>query len=143
MIKKFVGMGQDIFENYKIARETFEECDEALGFKLTDIMFKGPQSTLTLTENAQPAILCHSIALLRVLQTDFGFNTKNCKYIIGHSLGEYSALVASESIKLTDAVKLVVFYELNQASQRPSHAELCDQQKNVFKCFASVGRSLE
>lgn len=102
-----MGMGQDVYKEFAAARQTIDECEEALGEKLRDIMFEGPQSLLTSTANAQPAILCHSIALLRVLETDFGFDVANCTYALGHSLGEYSALVATRSIELSDAIKLV------------------------------------
>jgi [acyl-carrier-protein] S-malonyltransferase len=108
-----VGMGADIYKEYKAAREVIDECEETLGARLRHLMFDGPQVTnvdqniLTLTANAQPAILCHSIALLRVLETEFGFHVKNCTYAMGHSLGEYSALVATEAISLSDAIRLV------------------------------------
>jgi [acyl-carrier-protein] S-malonyltransferase len=86
----------------------FDEGDEALGGGLKQIMFEGQQEKLKLTENAQPAILMTSIALLRVLEHEFGFDVeKACSYALGHSLGEYSALVATKSLSLYDAVKLV------------------------------------
>ncbi|KAJ3259182.1 hypothetical protein HK103_002829 [Boothiomyces macroporosus] len=92
-----VGMGADIYKEYASARQVIDECEEALGLRLKNIMFEGPQNILTSTINAQPAILCHSIALLRVLEQDFGFDIKKCTYAMGHSLGEY----------LVDAIRLV------------------------------------
>lgn len=102
-----VGMGADIYNKFKVARDVIDECETALQARLRHVMFEGPQNLLTMTANAQPAILCHSIALLRVLENDFGFKTNNCTFAMGHSLGEYTALVATKSISLFDAIKLV------------------------------------
>ncbi|KAI8814458.1 acyl transferase/acyl hydrolase/lysophospholipase [Cladochytrium replicatum] len=104
---QFVGMSQDIYQDFKAASEIIDEAEEAIGGGLRKLMFEGPQSQLTSTENAQPAILAHSIALLRVLETEYGFDVKSCSYALGHSLGEYSALVATRSLPLRDAIKLV------------------------------------
>ncbi|KAJ3186314.1 hypothetical protein HDU85_007754 [Gaertneriomyces sp. JEL0708] len=100
-------MGADIYERYQAARDVIDECDEAVGGGLKKLMFEGPQPVLTQTENAQPAILCHSIALLRVLETEYAFDINSCTYALGHSLGEYSALVATRALSLTEAIKLV------------------------------------
>ncbi|ORY47742.1 FabD/lysophospholipase-like protein [Rhizoclosmatium globosum] len=102
-----VGMGSDIYASFKAAKNVIDECDAAVGGGLRDLMFNGPSSDLTLTANAQPAILCHSIALLRVLQSEFGFDVSKSSFALGHSLGEYTALVATESISLSEAIKLV------------------------------------
>jgi [acyl-carrier-protein] S-malonyltransferase len=83
---QFVGMGKDVYTEYKCAKLVFDECEDALGDKLTKVMFDGPQSLLTSTVNAQPAILCHSIALLRILETEFGFNVSNATYALGFSI---------------------------------------------------------
>ncbi|KAI8927055.1 acyl transferase/acyl hydrolase/lysophospholipase [Entophlyctis helioformis] len=104
---QFVGMAKDIYKDFSVAKDVIDECDEALGGGLRDIMFDGPQKVLTSTINAQPAILCHSIALLRVLEKEHGFDIKSCSYALGHSLGEYSALVATGALELKDAMKLV------------------------------------
>ena len=98
-----VGMGKDLAEKYPIARQTFEEADEALGYKLSQLCFEGPEDQLRLTEITQPAILAASIAALRVLETRI---PKPC-YVAGHSLGEYSAHVASGTISFADAVRTV------------------------------------
>jgi [acyl-carrier-protein] S-malonyltransferase len=98
-----VGMGKDLAEKYPLARRTFEEADEALGYKLSQLCFEGPEDQLRLTEITQPAILTTSIAVLRVLETRI---PKPC-YVAGHSLGEYSAHVASGTISFADAVRTV------------------------------------
>lgn len=98
-----VGMGKDLAGKYTVARQTFEEADEALGYKLSKICFEGPEDQLRLTEITQPAILTVSIAALRVLETGM---TKP-HYVAGHSLGEYSAHVASGTINFADAVRTV------------------------------------
>ncbi len=98
-----VGMGKDLAEKYPIARQTFEEADDALGYKLSHACFEGPEEQLRLTEITQPAILTASIAALRVLETRIFKPT----FVAGHSLGEYSAHVASGTIRFADAVRTV------------------------------------
>ena len=98
-----VGMGKDLAEKYPVARQSFEEADEALGYQLSRLCFEGPEEELRLTETTQPAILTTSIAALRVLQSQM---PKPC-YVAGHSLGEYSAHVASGTFSFADAVKTV------------------------------------
>jgi [acyl-carrier-protein] S-malonyltransferase len=98
-----VGMGKDFFEKYPIARQTFEEADESLGYKLSQICFEGPEEQLRLTEITQPAILTASIAALRVLET----RIPRSSFVAGHSLGEYSAHVASGTFAFADAVRTV------------------------------------
>src|SRR5271163_3413834 len=98
-----VGMGKDLAEKYPLARQTFEEADEALGYKLSQLCFEGPEDQLRLTEITQPAILTASVAALRVLETRM---PRPC-YVAGHSLGEYSAHVAAGTITFTDAVRTV------------------------------------
>jgi [acyl-carrier-protein] S-malonyltransferase len=98
-----VGMGKDLAEKYPAARQTFAEADEALGYKLSQICFEGPEDQLRLTEITQPAILTVSIAALRVLET----RVPKPGFVAGHSLGEYSAHVASGTIAFADAVRTV------------------------------------
>jgi [acyl-carrier-protein] S-malonyltransferase len=98
-----VGMGKDLAEKYPLARQTFEEADEALGYKLSQLCFEGPEDQLRLTEITQPAILTASIAALRVLETRM---PRPC-FVAGHSLGEYSAHVASGTMTFADAVRTV------------------------------------
>jgi [acyl-carrier-protein] S-malonyltransferase len=98
------GMGKDLAEKFPAARQVFEEADEALGFSLSALCFNGPAEQLQLTENTQPAILTVSIAALRALQAE-GFPMP--QFVAGHSLGEYSALVAAGGLQLTDAIRTV------------------------------------
>ncbi|RME32446.1 MAG: [acyl-carrier-protein] S-malonyltransferase [Deltaproteobacteria bacterium] len=98
------GMGQDLFEQFPVARQIFEEANDALGFDLAGLCFNGPDEKLKLTENTQPAILTHSIAALRVLQQEAGLEPD---LVAGHSLGEYSALVAAGALTFADAVRTV------------------------------------
>ncbi|OAJ40710.1 hypothetical protein BDEG_24415 [Batrachochytrium dendrobatidis JEL423] len=100
-------MAADIYKDFPSAKETIDECNDILGGGLREMMFKGPHEDLMLTPNAQPAILCHSIAILQVLQKEFGFDINSCKYALGHSLGEYSALVATGALSFKNALKLV------------------------------------
>ncbi|KAI0244077.1 hypothetical protein L0F63_002400 [Massospora cicadina] len=116
---QFVGMGKDFYDQFACARDVFLEVDEALGFKLSHLIFEGDQSILTQTSNAQPAILATSIATLRVMQKEFGFDVQTgAQFALGHSLGEYSALVATESISLKDAATLVACRGLRQKFPR-------------------------
>ena len=101
---QYVGMGKELYDNFRVAREVFEETDDALHFSISSLCFEGPEETLKMTENTQPAILTTSIAALRVLQNEKGVNPQ---LTAGHSLGEYSALVASEALSLFDAVQIV------------------------------------
>jgi [acyl-carrier-protein] S-malonyltransferase len=98
-----VGMGKDLAEKYPIARQTFAEADDALGYKLSQICFHGPEEQLRLTEITQPAILTASIAALRVLETQIS----KPSFVAGHSLGEYSAHVAAGTMTFADAVRTV------------------------------------
>jgi [acyl-carrier-protein] S-malonyltransferase len=100
---QYAGMGKSLTDRFRIARTTFEEADEALGFSLSKLCFEGPAEALQLTENTQPALLTVSIAAFRVLQ-DQGLKPD---YVAGHSLGEYSALVAAGSLEFADAARLV------------------------------------
>ncbi|OWV95339.1 ACP S-malonyltransferase [Rhizobium sp. R72] len=102
-----VGMGKDLAENYAEARAVFQEVDEALGEKLSETMFNGPEDTLTLTANAQPALMAVSMAVIRVLEAK-GVDLKaKVSYVAGHSLGEYSALCAAGTFSLTDTARLL------------------------------------
>ncbi|NJD37801.1 MAG: ACP S-malonyltransferase [Geobacter sp.] len=101
---QYAGMGKDLADSFPVARKVFEEADDALGFKLSDLCFNGPEDDLKLTFNTQPAILAASIAALRVVQQETGLQP-DC--VAGHSLGEYSALVCSGALSLADAVRTV------------------------------------
>jgi [acyl-carrier-protein] S-malonyltransferase len=102
-----VGMGKDLADNFAEARAVFEEVDEALGQKLSDIMWNGPEETLTLTANAQPALMAVSMAVIRVLEAK-GLDLKSkVSFVAGHSLGEYSALCAAGTFSIADAARLL------------------------------------
>jgi [acyl-carrier-protein] S-malonyltransferase len=103
-----VGMGAELAQAHASARGVFEEVDAALGQKLSDIMFSGPIDTLTLTENAQPALMAVSMAVMRVLELEHGFDlASKVKFVAGHSLGEYSALAAAGALSIADAARLL------------------------------------
>jgi [acyl-carrier-protein] S-malonyltransferase len=103
-----VGMGKLLAESFASAREVFEEVDEALQQKLSRLMWEGPESDLLLTENAQPAIMTTSYAVIRVLQREGGLDlAKHARVVAGHSLGEYTALAAAGAFTLSDAVRLL------------------------------------
>jgi [acyl-carrier-protein] S-malonyltransferase len=102
-----VGMGRDLADTYQQARNVFAEVDEALGERLSAIMFEGPEETLRLTENAQPALMAVSVAVVRVLEGRGVSLRDQVAYVAGHSLGEYSALCAAGSFSLADAARLL------------------------------------
>jgi [acyl-carrier-protein] S-malonyltransferase len=103
-----VGMGRELAATYKDAADVFAEVDEALGQKLSAIMWEGPKETLTLTENAQPALMAVSMAVMRVLEREKGFSLKDkVRFVAGHSLGEYSALAAAGAFSLADTARLL------------------------------------
>ena len=101
-----VGMGVDLAEAYAVAREVFEEVDDALGQNLSRLMREGPEGDLTLTENAQPALMAVSLAVTRVLESEGGKPLSDMASLVaGHSLGEYSALAAARAFTLADAAQ--------------------------------------
>jgi [acyl-carrier-protein] S-malonyltransferase len=103
-----VGMGQALAESFPAAREVFEEVDDALGERLSRLMAEGPESDLTLTENAQPALMAVSLAAMRVLEREGGLRPgDHIAFVAGHSLGEYSALAAAGSFEIADAARLL------------------------------------
>src|SRR5208337_1684806 len=103
-----VGMGKGLAEAFPASREVFERVDAALSQKLSHLMFEGPEAELTLTANAQPALMAVSMAALRALESEAGFRVaKQAAFVAGHSLGEYSALCAAGSLSLEDAARLL------------------------------------
>ncbi len=103
-----LGMGKALAEHSEAARAVFAEVDEALGQKLSDLMWNGPEAELTLTENAQPALMAVSMAALRVLETEYGITlAQTAKFVAGHSLGEYSALAAAGTFSVADTARLL------------------------------------
>ena len=101
---QYVGMGKDLCAQFAVAKQTFAEADEALGSRLSELCFYGPEGDLKLTENTQPAILTTSVAALRVLESETAMRPA---FVAGHSLGEYSALVAVDALQFRDAVTVV------------------------------------
>ncbi len=103
-----VGMGRELAEAFGDARAVFDEVDDALGQKLSALMFEGPDQDLTLTENAQPALMAVSLAVVRVLTKQGGLDiAKSARFVAGHSLGEYSALCAAGTFTLADTARLL------------------------------------
>jgi [acyl-carrier-protein] S-malonyltransferase len=102
-----VGMGVGLADEFAAARDVFAEVDDALGEKLSGLMREGPSETLTLTQNAQPALMAVSMAVVRVLEAEFGFRVDRAAMVCGHSLGEYSALTAAGALSLGDSARLL------------------------------------
>src|SRR5215468_9783854 len=103
-----VGMGKALANNFAPARRVFAEVDSALGEKLSETIWNGPAEALTLTENAQPALMAVSMAALHVLEQEAGFDvTRDVAFVAGHSLGEYSALAAARALSVADAAHLL------------------------------------
>ncbi len=102
-----VGMGKALAEAFPVAREVFQEIDDALGRRLTKTMWDGPMEELTLTANAQPALMAHSIAMLRVIEKEAGLDVENAMFVAGHSLGEYSALCAARAVSAAETARLL------------------------------------
>ena len=102
-----IGMGKEFFDNFQIAKEVFQNVDDSLSQNLSKLIFDGPLDELTLTENAQPAIMTVSIAILEVLKREFGFNVRESSFCAGHSLGEYTALAATDCLSLSEVALLL------------------------------------
>jgi len=111
-----VGMGAELAEAFASAREVFQEVDDALNQKLFKLMKEGPEADLTLTENAQPALMAVSLAVSRTLEKEFGVAIEKAAFVAGHSLGEYAALAAAGAISLSDTARLLKLR--GQAMQR-------------------------
>ena len=110
-----VGMGSEFYNNFDLVKRIYQEADEILNFKISKIILEGPEHELQLTKNTQPAILTVSYSIFKVLKDEFGFDFNSFKYFAGHSLGEYSALVCSDAIDLSDALYLL--HERGKAMQ--------------------------
>jgi [acyl-carrier-protein] S-malonyltransferase len=104
---QLVGMGSELYNNFDLVKKIFKQADEKLNYKLSEIILNGPDSQLKLTENTQPAILTVSFSIFSVLKNEFNLNINDFKYFAGHSLGEYSALVCSESLEFNDGLYLL------------------------------------
>jgi len=104
---QIVGMGSEFYNNFDMAKKIFEEADQKLKYKISKLILEGPEDELQLTQNTQPAILTVSYTIFSVLKKEFDFDFKSTKFFAGHSLGEYSALVSSGSLKFEDALFLL------------------------------------
>ena len=104
---QIVGMGSEFYNNFEIVKKIFKEADDKLNYKISKIILEGPEDKLKLTQNTQPAILTVSYAIFSVLKKEYNFDFKSTKFFAGHSLGEYSALVCSDSLEFNDALFLL------------------------------------
>ena len=104
---QYVGMGSDFYEKFDIVKKIFKTVDDTLGFSLSNIILKGPEAELKLTQNTQPAIMTIGVSIFNVLNQHFGLNLNNAKFFAGHSLGEYTALVCGGSLTLEKAAYLL------------------------------------
>ena len=102
-----VGMGIEFYNNFEIVKKIFSQADDKLKFKISKLILEGPEDKLQLTENTQPAIMTVSFAIFSVMKKEFNFDLSSCNYFAGHSLGEYSALVCSNSLNFEDALYLL------------------------------------
>ena len=112
---QIVGMGSEFYNNFDIVKKIFKDADEKLNYSISKLILNGPEDQLQLTQNTQPSILTVSFSILKVLKEEFNFDFNTFNYFAGHSLGEYSALVCSESLKFEDALYLL--YERGKAMQ--------------------------
>jgi [acyl-carrier-protein] S-malonyltransferase len=127
---QFPGMGKDLYDNSELAKDLFEQANSILGFRITDIMFEGEKEELTQTKVTQPAIFLHSVILAKVLGEDF-----NSDMVAGHSLGEFSALVAADYMTFEDGLKLV--YKRAMAMQKA-----CEQNPSTMAAILGLEDSL-
>ncbi len=102
-----IGMGKDLFENYELVRDLFDQANKSLGVNLSKIILEGPKDELDLTINTQPAIFLISYSIFQVMKKEFNIDLDNAKYFAGHSLGEYSALCAANYLSFLDTIKLL------------------------------------
>ena len=112
---QIVGMGSEFYNNFDIVKKIFKDADEKLNYSISKLILNGPEDQLQLTRNTQPSILTVSFSIFKVLKEEFNFDFNTFNYFAGHSLGEYSALVCSESLKFEDALYLL--YERGKAMQ--------------------------
>tara|TARA_E500000075_G_C6984009_1_gene318588 strand:- start:1194 stop:2132 length:939 start_codon:yes stop_codon:yes gene_type:complete len=112
---QFVGMGSELYRDFELVKKIFKQADEKLDYPISKFILEGPEDKLQLTENTQPAILVISYSIFNVLKNEYGFDLNSFKYLAGHSLGEYSALVCSGSLYFEDALHLL--HERGKAMQ--------------------------
>ena len=130
---QFVGMGKELADNFQSARDVFQEVNDAVSQDLFKLMVEGPEHELTLTANAQPALMANSMAVVRVLEKDFGIKLKDkASFVAGHSLGEYSAACAAGVFSLRDTAKLL---RTRGEAMQQALAEACADDNNL--CVAA------
>lgn len=139
---QFVGMGKELADNFKVAKDVFDEVDEALGQELFKLMTNGPENELMLTANTQPALMAHSIAVVRILEKEFGISLKDkVAFVAGHSLGEYSAACASGVFSLEDTAKLLRIR--GDAMQKAVPVGMGGMAAVIGMCFKDVSALVE
>ena len=140
-----IGMGKALAEAFPAAKAVFEEVDEALGQKLSALMWDGDIAELTLTANTQPALMAHSVAAMRALEAGFGLSAKDAVFVAGHSLGEYSALASAGAISLSDTARLLrIRGNAMQSAVKPGEGAMAallgaDQAQAEAACAAGRG----
>ena len=112
---QIVGMGSEFYNKFDFVKKIFKKADDKLGFSLSKMILEGPSEKLQLTQNTQPAILTVSYSIFKTLINEYNFDIQNLKYIAGHSLGEYSALVSANALEFEDAIYLL--HERGKAMQ--------------------------
>ena len=128
---QFVGMGKDLYDNLPIAKDLFEQANEILGFRITDLMFAGTEEDLRQTKVTQPAIFLHSVILAKALGNKF-----NPDMVAGHSLGEFSALTTVNALSFADGLKLV--YKRALAMQKA-----CEKEPSTMAAILGLGQHKE
>ena len=141
---QYVGMGKDLYEQYPAAKAVFDAADDALGFPLTELCFEGPEEELKKTINAQPALLTMSIASLEAAQAQLGSKLPKADFAAGHSLGEYSALVATGAMDFKTAIVLTrirgrLMNEAGEKQPGTMAAVIAASRETVEKCCAEAG----
>ena len=124
---QYVGMGSDFYERFESVKKIFETVDKTLGFSLSEVILKGPEEELKLTQNTQPAIMTIGVSIFNVLNQQFKLNLKDSRFFAGHSLGEYTALVCAGSLSLESAAYLL--HERGKAMQ-----ESCSRGRRCYDC---------
>ena len=133
-----VGMGRKLADEFSVAKEVFDQVDSALDQSLSALMADGPIESLTLTENAQPALMAVSLAIMAVLKAEFDIGIEQAAYVAGHSLGEYTALTAAGALTLSDSARLLKLR--GQAMQRAGTGYWCNGFFNWPKGRFGFGR---
>tara|TARA_B100000767_G_scaffold217360_1_gene205047 strand:+ start:55 stop:987 length:933 start_codon:yes stop_codon:yes gene_type:complete len=153
---QLVGMGRDLLDKYSVVQNLFKEADETLGFSLTDIILNGPKEKLDLTENTQPAIFLISYSIFKLAKEEFNIDLNKASYFAGHSLGEYSALAAADSLNFSSTIKTLQVRGKSMQSSIPKGEggmvvvlgskievieNLMEENKSKYECFIANDNS--